>query len=37
MSYCGASTIDEMWLKARFIRQTEAGFRESGPYDLGSF
>ena len=32
MSYCNASTIDEMWQNARFVRQTEAGFRESGPH-----
>ena len=37
MSYCGASTIDEMWRKARFLRQTEAGIRESAPHDVRSF
>lgn len=37
MSYCGASTIDEMWRKARFLRQTEAGIRESAPHDVSSF
>jgi IMP dehydrogenase len=37
MSYCGSSTIQETWRNARFVRQTEAGFRESGPHDVGSF
>ena len=32
MSYCGASTIDEMGSKAVFIRQSEAGLREAGPH-----
>jgi IMP dehydrogenase len=31
MSYVGASTIAELWEKARFIRQTEAGRREGAP------
>jgi IMP dehydrogenase len=37
MSYCGANTLEETWQNARFVRQTEAGFRESGPHDVGSF
>jgi IMP dehydrogenase len=37
MSYCGANSIEETWRNARFVRQTEAGFRESGPHDTGSF
>jgi IMP dehydrogenase len=37
MSYCDAATIEQMWRKARFVRQTEAGIRESGPHDVGSF
>lgn len=34
MSYCGAPTIEELWDKARFIRITPAGLRESGPHDV---
>ena len=34
MSYCGASTIDQMWDKAVFVRQSEAGLREAGPHDV---
>ena len=37
MSYCGSNTIEETWRNARFVRQTEAGYRESGPHDVGSF
>jgi IMP dehydrogenase len=37
MSYSNASNIEEMWRNARFVRQTEAGFREAGPHDLGNF
>lgn len=37
MSYSNASTIEEMWQNARFVRQTEAGFRESGPHNVGNF
>lgn len=37
MSYCGAGSVKETWRNARFVRQTEAGFRESGPHDVGSF
>lgn len=34
MSYCGASNIDEMHEKAKFIRMTGAGLRESGSHDI---
>ncbi len=37
MSYCNATTIEEMWRNAQFIRQTEAGQREAGPHDVGGF
>jgi IMP dehydrogenase len=37
MSYSGASSIPEMWEKARFVRQTMAGIKEAGPHDVGSF
>ncbi len=33
MGYCGAATIDEM-KKARFVRITAAGLRESHPHDV---
>ncbi len=31
MSYTGAKNIEEFWKKAKFIRMTEAGFKESMP------
>jgi IMP dehydrogenase len=31
MSYVNATTISEFWEKASFVRQTEAGERESRP------
>lgn len=34
MSYCGAHTIPELRERARFVRVTEAGLRESRPHDL---
>ncbi len=34
LSYCGATTIPELWQKARFIRVTAAGARESLPHDI---
>ncbi len=37
MSYCGASTVEEVWRNAQFVRQTEAGFRESAPHDVGNY
>ena len=33
MGYCGAATIDEM-KRARFVRITAAGLRESHPHDV---
>jgi IMP dehydrogenase len=34
MGYCGAKSIQEMKRKARFIRMTEAGLKESHPHDV---
>jgi len=34
MAYVGARTITELWEKARFIRITNAGIRESHPHDV---
>jgi IMP dehydrogenase len=34
MSYAGASTIEEFWEKAEFIRITRAGEQESGVHDV---
>jgi IMP dehydrogenase len=34
MSYCNAKTISELHRKARFIRITEAGFRESKAHNI---
>jgi IMP dehydrogenase len=34
MGYCGAATIEEMKVHARFVRITGAGLRESHPHDL---
>jgi len=34
MSYSNARTIDEMWDKARFVRITPGGLRESHPHDV---
>jgi IMP dehydrogenase len=34
MGYCGATTIQELWAKARFIRITAAGMKESHPHDV---
>lgn len=34
MGYCGCGTITEMKKKARFIRMTDAGLRESHPHDI---
>ena len=33
-SYCGAKNIPELWQKAKFIRITPAGMRESGAHDV---
>lgn len=37
MSYSDAGNVEEMWRNARFLRQTGAGFRESGPHDIGHY
>jgi IMP dehydrogenase len=34
MGYCGCATIDELYEKARFVRITPAGVRESHPHDV---
>jgi len=34
MGYCGAHTIPEMKRRARFVRMTDAGLRESHPHDI---
>ena len=34
MSYCNARTIKELWKNARFIRITDAGFRESKSHNV---
>ena len=34
MSYCGATTIDELHRNARFMRVTDAGVREGKPHDV---
>ena len=34
MGYCGAETISALWEKARFVRVTAAGQRESHPHDV---
>ncbi|OGM87651.1 hypothetical protein A2614_02400 [Candidatus Woesebacteria bacterium RIFOXYD1_FULL_40_21] len=33
-SYCGAKNITELWEKAKFIRITSQGLRESGAHDV---
>ena len=34
MGYVGAKNIEELWRKARFVRITNAGLRESHPHDV---
>eukprot|EP01016_Furgasonia_blochmanni_P002414 TRINITY_DN10948_c0_g1_i10.p1 TRINITY_DN10948_c0_g1~~TRINITY_DN10948_c0_g1_i10.p1 ORF type:complete len:571 (+),score=106.81 TRINITY_DN10948_c0_g1_i10:181-1893(+) len=34
MSYCGARTLDELNLKARFVRISSSGIHESGVHDI---
>jgi IMP dehydrogenase len=34
MGYVGAATIEEMKRRARFVRVTSAGHRESHPHDI---
>ncbi|MFN0244776.1 MAG: IMP dehydrogenase [Planctomycetota bacterium] len=34
MGYCGAATITDLWERARFLRITSAGMKESHPHDV---
>jgi IMP dehydrogenase len=34
MGYCGARTLPELTQKAKFLRVTSAGLRESHPHDI---
>ncbi|MBR4319922.1 MAG: IMP dehydrogenase [Oscillospiraceae bacterium] len=34
MGYCGCPTIPELWDKAKFVRITGAGLKESHPHDI---
>ena len=34
MGYCGCGTIPEMQQRAKFVRMTAAGLRESHPHDV---
>lgn len=34
LGYCGAATISDLWERARFVRVTSAGMRESHPHDV---
>jgi IMP dehydrogenase len=34
MGYCGAATIEDLWERARFMRITSAGIKESHPHDV---
>ncbi len=34
MGYCGAANLEELHKKARFVRITNAGFKESHPHDV---
>lgn len=34
MGYCGCHTIDELRTKAKFVRITDAGLKESHPHDI---
>ena len=34
LGYCGAPTIADLWERARFVRVTAAGMRESHPHDV---
>lgn len=34
MGYCGTANLDELHAKARFVRITNAGLRESHPHDV---
>lgn len=37
MSYCDATTIEQMWQNAQFVQQTQAGLREARPHALDRF
>ncbi|MDA1265223.1 MAG: IMP dehydrogenase [Planctomycetota bacterium] len=34
LGYCGSRTIADLWERARFVRVTSAGMRESHPHDV---
>jgi IMP dehydrogenase len=34
MGYCGAATLDQLRERARFVRITSGGLRESHPHDV---
>jgi IMP dehydrogenase len=34
MGYCGTPAIDDLKTRARFVRVTAAGLRESHPHDV---
>ncbi|WZU00797.1 IMP dehydrogenase [Erysipelothrix sp. D19-032] len=34
MGYCGCETIEDMHLKAQFVKITGAGLKESHPHDV---
>jgi IMP dehydrogenase len=34
MGYCGAASITSLWERARFLRITNAGMKESHPHDV---
>jgi IMP dehydrogenase len=34
MGYCGCASVEELREKARFVRVTAAGVRESHPHDV---
>jgi len=34
MGYVGARNIEELWKKAKFVRITNSGLRESHPHDV---
>jgi len=34
MSYCNAKSIPELWKNAKFVKITDAGFRESKAHNV---
>jgi IMP dehydrogenase len=34
LGYCGSKTIPDLWKRAKFVRVTSAGMRESHPHDV---